>query len=218
MSDRRGRRHSRSEDRYDDRYYYDDYGYEHRPRHRSLGRQALDKLGDAMESLGLESRKSHHHESRRHRSHSRSHDYDRDLDRYYYPTSHHGGSSTRRYHSTSPGPSRHSRRSRRESTTGARSSRRVPSRSRSRIERGVEAAVEAAAAEAFRLRHEPGPWKGPKGQRVATAAISAGVLGAATEKRKQTSSAGGKLGTMGSALGGLVVNRLVNGPRKEVRR
>jgi hypothetical protein len=77
--------------------------------------------------------------------------------------------------------------------------------------------VEAGAAEAFRLRHEPGSWKGPKGERVATAAISAAVLGAATEKRKQEHS-GGKLGTLGSAVGGLVVNRLVNGPRKEVRR
>ncbi|KAL2020303.1 hypothetical protein VTK56DRAFT_8531 [Thermocarpiscus australiensis] len=89
--------------------------------------------------------------------------------------------------------------------------------SRSRWERGIEAAVDAAAVEAFRLRREPGPWTGPKGQRVATAAVSAGVIGAATEKRRDEHGTGGRLGALGSAVGGLVINRLVNGPRKDVR-
>lgn len=227
MSDRRGRRHSR----YDDDDYYHDY--EHRPRHRSLGRQALDKLEDAMGNLGLDgsssSHSSGHSDSRTHHSgHSHGHhssktrprrhsrDYGRDdraVDRYYPPSSHHH----RRYHSASP--SRHSRRSRRDSTVRS-NPRRAPSRSNSYIGRGVKAAVEAGAAEAFRLRHEPGAWTGEKGGRVATAAISAGVIGAATQHHREESGhvEGGKLGTLGSALGGMVVNRLVNGPRKEVRR
>lgn len=222
MSDRRGRRHTR----HDDRAYYDndddyDYDYEHRPRHRSLGRQALDKISDAIGSLGLDdsshrsrstSRRRPHNHRHYSRSSSREYDYDRDRDRAverYYPPS---ASSTRRHHSSSPHHAR-SRRSRRDSASRPR----VSSRSRSRLERGIEAAMEAGAAEAFRLRKEPGGWGGAKGGRVATAALSAGVIGAATEKRKQESG-GGKLGTLGSAVGGLVVNRLVNGPRKEVRR
>jgi uncharacterized membrane protein len=81
----------------------------------------------------------------------------------------------------------------------------------------VEAAVKAGAVEAFRLRKEPGSWTRDKGGRVATAAISAGVIGAATEKRREEHGSG-KTGTLSSTLGGLVVNRLVNGPRKEVRK
>ncbi|KAK4235812.1 hypothetical protein C8A03DRAFT_46105 [Achaetomium macrosporum] len=202
MSDRPGRRHGR----YDD-YPYDDY-YERPPRHRSLGRQALDKLEGAMESLGLNDTRSHHsHSSSGGARRRRSRD-DRAVAQYYPPSSH----SHRRYNSTSP--PRRSRRSRRDSSS---SHHRASSRSRSRWERGVQAAAEAAAVEAFRLRHEPGPWKGEKGQRIATAAISAGVIGAATETRKQEGK-GGKLGTLGSAVAGLAVNRLVNGPRDEVSR
>lgn len=87
--------------------------------------------------------------------------------------------------------------------------------------------MEAGAAEAFRLRKEPGPWTGAKGGRIATAALSAGVIGGATEGRREdrydshsghSGSGGGKLGSLGSAVGGMLVNRLVNGPRKEVRR
>ncbi|KAK4119106.1 hypothetical protein N657DRAFT_659197 [Parathielavia appendiculata] len=206
MQEHRGRRHRR----YNDGDYYDDSDYEQRPRRRSVARQALDKLEDALGGLGLDSGTSHHSPSTSSRRHydSRDHSRDRTAGRYYPPSSH--SNTHRRYHSSSP--TRRSRRSRRDSPPQHRAS----SRSRNRWERGIEAAVEAGAAEAFRLRKEPGPWKGPKGERVATAAISAAMLGAATEKRKQDHS-GGKLGTLGSAVGGLVVNRLVNGPRKEVR-
>jgi hypothetical protein len=241
MSDRRGRRHTRGENSsyYDD---YDDYDhYERRPkpqRHRSLGRQALDKLGDAMESLGIDKRSETHHRShspthssrrhhsptrssRRHHSRNREHtggrdhsrDQDRALERYYPPSSndHRHHHNHRRHHSSSP-----DRRSRRRSRSTA-AHPRASSRSASRWGRGVEAAVKAGAAEAFRLRKEPGKWKGEKGGRVATAAISAGVIGAAAEQRHEDT--GHKqLGSLGSAVGGLMVNRLVNGPRKEVRR
>lgn len=73
----------------------------------------------------------------------------------------------------------------------------------------------------MRLRKEPGPWTGKKGQRIATAAISAGAIGAATDHRHRHHSdheIHGEKGMLGSAIGGLVVNRLVNGPRKEVRK
>ncbi|KAK3306005.1 uncharacterized protein B0T15DRAFT_534027 [Chaetomium strumarium] len=196
MSDRRGRRHSR----------YDDGYYERAPRHRSLGRQALDKLEDAMEGLGLNDSRSNHSPSSSRgtgRHHSRD---DRAIAHYYPPSSH----NHRRYHSTSP--PRRSRRPRRDDSSHHRDS----SRNRSRWERGAKAAAEAAAVEAFRLRKEPGPWKGEKVQRIATAAVSAAVVGAATETRKEEGK-GGKLGTLGSAMAGLAVNRLVNGSRDEVR-
>ena len=85
--------------------------------------------------------------------------------------------------------------------------------------------MEAGAAEAFRLRKEPGAWTGAKGGRIATAAISAGVIrGAAADHGpghhggEGGGGAGGKLGSLASAAGGMMVNRLVNGPRREVRR
>jgi len=72
--------------------------------------------------------------------------------------------------------------------------------------------------EAIRVRKEPGPWTGKKGSRVATAAISAGVIGAATDtKHKAAHGESDKMGKIGSAIGGLLVNRAVNGPRKELR-
>lgn len=79
--------------------------------------------------------------------------------------------------------------------------------------------MEAGAAEAFRLRKEPGSWAGAKGGRIATAAISAGVIRGAADHRKDGDHTGsGKLGPLASAAGGMIVNRLINGPRKEVRR
>lgn len=76
--------------------------------------------------------------------------------------------------------------------------------------------MEAGAIEAFRVRKEPGGWVGAKGSRVATAAVSAGVIGAAAEKRKQDKDGDTKLGTKGSALAGMVVSRLVNGPKRDL--
>ncbi|KAK1753184.1 hypothetical protein QBC47DRAFT_387964 [Echria macrotheca] len=209
MSDRRGR--SRRSD-----YYDDDYVYERPPRHRSLGRQAMDKLEGAMEKVGLGAAAgaltSYHHGRGTY-----SHDDHRHYDDYYYESDYprRERARHREYHSASPTRYRsHSHhRGRRESTSS--SYKGSSSRSRSRWSRGIEAAVDAAAIEAFRLRHEPGPWKGAKGSRVATAAISAGVIGAATEHGHDHGHS--QAGALTSAIGGLVVNRLVNGPRKEVR-
>lgn len=201
-------------------YYYEDI---YRPRHRSLGRQALDKLEDAMDNLKLDrgtnalevipyhagrhrspshhrtaSRHHHHRSPSHHRSSRHHHDHHHD----HYQTS-------RRYHSSSP--------TRHHSTRH-----RSPSRSRTRtLTHGLQASVEAAAIEAYRLRNEPGGWKGAKAGRVATAALSAGVIGAAAEHRRERryedDEYGGKKGALGAAVGGLAVNRLVNGPRRDVR-
>lgn len=219
MSDRgRYRRGYYSPSPYDYDYDYD-YVYEKRPRHRSLGRQALDKLEDAIGTLSLDSHHHdrvdnsralthyhgdghHHHDHHHHhRHHSRGRHHPHDRDYYEYDEPRRARSRSRHrhraYHSASPTRRHHHH-----------------SRSRSRWGRGLQAAVDAAAIEAFRLRKEPGKWKGPKGERIATAAISAGVIGAATGKGTDE---GKQKGALGSALGGLVVNRLVNGPRREVR-
>lgn len=204
MSDHRRGRRPRRYSHHDDKRYYDNY--EHPPRRRSLSRKAIDKLQDAMGSLGLGDG-SESSSSTRHRSH----DYDRDYprDRHSHVRRH----SHRRPYSSSP--SRRSRRSRRDSAASS-GTRRTASRSRSRWGRGVEAAVDAAAIEAFRLRNEPGPWMGAKAGRIATAAVGAGVIGAVTEKRREETGKS-KIGSLGSAVGGLVLNRIVNGPREELR-
>lgn len=212
-------------------YYDDDYYYVEQPRHHSSGRQALDKLEDAMERLTVD--KPH-----RGRSSNAMVAYDDDYHHHHHhhhrrrPSSSYSDHRSRRYHSVSPirsrRQSRHSdlsHRGREKSRHSQHSS--TSSRSRSRWNRGLTAAVDAAALEAFRLRNEPGPWKGKKGQRIATAAVSAGLLGTASEMyhRDHNGDYGdghdfdlGKKGTLGSAIGGLVVNRLVHGPRSEVRR
>lgn len=174
----------RGRSRRDDDYYEDTY----RPRHRSLGRQAIDKLEDAMDSLkldhrgtnaleeipyhaGREVRRSssqrrrspshHHHSSQRRRSHSHHHhsSYHRHHSSHHHrprSPSHHDHRhhdhhhTSRRYHSSSP--TRHHSTRHHHTTHHSRS----PSRSRSRpLTHGLQASVEAAAIEAYRLRNEP---------------------------------------------------------------
>ncbi|KAK0659458.1 hypothetical protein QBC41DRAFT_47184 [Cercophora samala] len=240
MSDHhRGRRRSHRDYDYNDAYYDD---YETRPRrHRSLGRQALDKLEDAMAGLGLEDKhrsysgsrhhprgydrhyddydRDHHHRhgsrgtlsSNHHRSGSHGHHRDHSR-RSYRGDDHYTTISRRRAHSSSP-----TRRSRHRSTHSRSSYAEPATRSRSRapMDKGLKSAMDAAAIEAFRVRNQPGSWKGAKGARVATAAISAAAIGAAAEKRKEENGST-KLGTVGSALAGMAVNRLVNGSRKDM--
>ncbi|KAH6623344.1 hypothetical protein F5144DRAFT_550903 [Chaetomium tenue] len=226
----------------------------HRPRpqptrQRSLGRQALDKLQSAIGGLVSDnnnskptthrarscsrsrsssrsrsrSRTRHHSRSppQRRSSHHHSHRDDdrtrnRSRDRYYPP------SASQRHRPRSRG--RHDRRDR-TSTSGT-TTPGSSERSRSRWQRGIKAAMEAGAAEAFRLRKEPGAWTGAKGGRIATAALSAGVIrGVAADHGPGHhgggdggGGGGGKLGSLASAAGGMMVNRLVNGSRREVRR
>lgn len=69
--------------------------------------------------------------------------------------------------------------------------------------------------EAARVRKEPGSWTGGKGARVATAALGAAAVDALVVKNPDKH---GKRKSVEAALGGLVLNRMVNGPRKELRR
>lgn len=211
----RGRRRASYYSDYDDDDdYYSDY--EPRARSRSLGRRALDKLEDVIAGITP---------GGRHDSHDGSHDGSNDGSRavaHYYPPKRDSdwGRSHRRYHSTSPVRDTHSsRRGRSTRSSHDSGSHHIGSseRNRSRWDRGLVAAAEAAAVEVHRLRHEPGTWTGAKGSRVATAAISAGVIGAATDRRKSEHEST-KGGAMGSALGGLIVNRFIHGPRRELRR
>ncbi|KAM7188095.1 hypothetical protein V8F33_010858 [Rhypophila sp. PSN 637] len=92
-------------------------------------------------------------------------------------------------------------------------------RSLSRWDRSLKSAVDAAALEAFRLRKEPGGWtSAKKTSRIATAAISAAAIGSAMDDKHPGKEKKGELGTIGSAIGGLLVNRVVNGSRKDNRR
>jgi hypothetical protein len=66
------------------------------------------------------------------------------------------------------------------------------------------------AAEAWRSRNEPGGMTGPKGRRIATAALSAAGIDAFLDKNPDEKS---KRHIVESVIGGLVTSRLANGPR-----
>lgn len=83
-----------------------------------------------------------------------------------------------------------------------------------KLEHAINAAIDAAAVEAFRLRKKPGEWIGAKGTRVATAAVGAAVLDATHDGHLDRYS---KRTLAKSTLGGLLLNRLLNGPRQELR-
>ncbi|EON67479.1 hypothetical protein W97_06733 [Coniosporium apollinis CBS 100218] len=79
-----------------------------------------------------------------------------------------------------------------------------------RWQQAAKAAAVAAAVEAFRSRKEPGSWTGEKGQRIATAALGAAGID------KLVGGGGDEHSTrnvIGSAIGGLAVNRVANGAR-----
>jgi len=78
----------------------------------------------------------------------------------------------------------------------------------------AQAAVVAGAIEAFRSRKEPGPWKGEKGKRVATAALASGGIDGLLDRNPDKHS---KRHVIESVIGGLVANRIANGPRSKSR-
>ncbi|KAL1976975.1 hypothetical protein VTN31DRAFT_3257 [Thermomyces dupontii] len=96
---------------------------------------------------------------------------------------------------------------------------RSPSRSRrakseARVAQAVKAALVAGAVEAFRARKEPGPWTGPKGRRVLTAAISAGGVDGLLDRDPDKH---GTRHVIESIITGMATNHLVNGPRSSSR-
>ena len=131
--------------------------------------------------------------------------------------------------SKSQGDSRDNRdkkgRRRRDSSSDSRDSR-YRSRSRGRgdkapvdpkekIQQAVKSAVIAGATEAFRMRKEPGGWKGEKGKRVLTAAIGAGGIDGLLDKDGNKGGGGDWKHTAEAVIGGLAGNRLLNGSRDD---
>ncbi|KAI6355978.1 hypothetical protein MCOR25_008024 [Pyricularia grisea] len=84
-----------------------------------------------------------------------------------------------------------------------------------RIKQALLAGLAAGAVEAIRVRNEPGPWRGPKGRRVATAAFSAAAIEAAIDKHPDHNP--NKKAVI-AKLGGLVMSRLINGPTESKRK
>ncbi|KAJ9647734.1 hypothetical protein H2199_001508 [Coniosporium tulheliwenetii] len=169
---------------------YDDDGYlSDRPRNRrkpSIG----DALKEAAEAAGLGGVVGAV-TGQRERSRSRHRHDDRYDDRRH---------NDRRYDD---------RRSRYSSSSRSRSRRRGGN-ANEKWQQAAKAAAVAAAVEAFRSRKEPGSWTGAKGQRIATAALGAAGID------KLVGGDGDDHSTrnvIGSAIGGLAVNRVANGAR-----
>jgi hypothetical protein len=96
---------------------------------------------------------------------------------------------------------------------GGKSSRGGESEGLGKIQQAAKAALLAGAAEAFRVRNEPGGWAGAKGKRILTAAIGAGGIDAAADRDPDHHS---KRHVLEAVVGGLAGNRLVNGSRNKI--
>lgn len=79
-----------------------------------------------------------------------------------------------------------------------------------KVKQAVQAAVTAGAVEAFRARHDPGSWFGPKGERIVAAAIAAAGVDGVIDRNPDKHS---KLHIIESALAGLAAERAIYGPR-----
>lgn len=85
-----------------------------------------------------------------------------------------------------------------------------------RIQQAAKAALAAAAAEAWRSRKEPGHiYDAQKARRILTAAVGAGGIDALIDSNPNRHE-GRHVGE--GAIGGLLLNRAVNGPREKSRR
>lgn len=179
----------------DDGYYY---SRDHNPsRARSLGYDVDDRRGTAVALRP----KDHH--SDRGRAHS--------LDRRHRQ-------SARSHHNHTNHHNQHHHRGRRDSPQPALevkdSKREDESRSNRKLQHAAKAAMDAAAVESFRLREAPGDWIGPRGVRVATAALGAAVVDGLRDRDPDKHH---KRTLVESAIGGLLANRLVNGSRKDLK-
>lgn len=180
-----GRARERRRPRRDhDRDYDSDSPSPHRRKHE----RKKSGVGEILEGLGLGGvagallGKSDHHRSR-----SRSRDRDRDYRR---------------------DSARHKRRS--SSDSGGRSRSRSKGKTERKWAQAAQAALVAGAVEAFRSRKDPGPWKGEKGLRIATAALGAGGIDGLVDRDPDKKS---KRHLAEAVIGGLAANRLANGPR-----
>lgn len=82
------------------------------------------------------------------------------------------------------------------------------------MQQALKAAVIAGATVAMRNRKEPGSWTGEKGKRVLTAAISAGGIDGLVSKDPDKK---GTRHTLEAVAGGLLSNKILNGPRDKSR-
>jgi hypothetical protein len=112
------------------------------------------------------------------------------------------------------GRARSRHRSYSDSRSRSRGGRGGRAKSEARIAQAVKAALTAGAAEAFRSRNAPGSWKGDKGKRILTAAISAGGVDGLIDK--DPNKHGGRH-VVESVLAGLATSHLVNGSRSKSR-
>ncbi|KAK3485493.1 uncharacterized protein B0T23DRAFT_390425 [Neurospora hispaniola] len=194
-------------------------------RHRSTGRHRDGGHGDDSDyDTDYSTNYTHTHNNNNHNkkrsSRSRHHSPDRDRGSGTRSSRYPPRANLNRQRSYSYSPERYesTRRGRSSHRSGTGYSGRDP-RSRSRWGRSIDAALDAAAIEAIRVRKEPGPWTGRKGSRVLTAAMAAAAVGAATDHRKANGDGREDTkGKIGSALGGLVINRMLNGPKKDLKR
>jgi len=83
------------------------------------------------------------------------------------------------------------------------------------VQHAAKAALLAGATEALRVRKEPGGWHGPKGKRVLAATVGAGAIDTAAEHQSHKHP---KRHALEALVGGLAVNRVLNGPRDNVKR
>jgi hypothetical protein len=88
------------------------------------------------------------------------------------------------------------------------------SKSKGKYAQAAQAAVIAAAVEAFRGRKEGGPITGERGQRILTAALGAGGIDALADNNPDKK---GKRHVIEGVVGGLLANRAVNGRRSQSR-
>ncbi|KAH8761636.1 hypothetical protein F5883DRAFT_126703 [Diaporthe sp. PMI_573] len=174
---------------YSDEDLRSDHNDKPRSRRNSIGHELVDRLEDA---IGLNPSGSCSLVGRRSRcSHRRE---------YRFPHSRYGRRGPGRRVPYSPSPTRFGGRSRDDA-----------SKERRKREHAVEAAIDAGAVEAFRLRNESGSWTGRKGARVATAALGAAAIDTLLVNEP---SRHGTVKVAESTIGGLVVNRVLNGPRR----
>ncbi|KAB5522941.1 hypothetical protein GE09DRAFT_496405 [Coniochaeta sp. 2T2.1] len=202
------------------------------PRRKSTLRDTIDRVSRGMGRLGINRSPSPPPRSRRHarvispspspsrsppptsRSSRPTYNRHRSADSYYYPRPSSRSRNRRHGSSYSLSPPR-TRRG--ESRTPTRRDR-TPVDDK-RFSHAARSALDAAVVEVMRVRKEPGKWRGGKGARVATAALGAAAVDAfVTNEKGNDPDKHGKRKTVESTLGGLLLNRVINGPRRELRK